>query len=91
MLEEDAIETLPELVEEGDKDAEVVGELALDVVWAADCVVAVDEGEGTGAAEVVGAGATEIEVVGAGADVPPQSQDMTNRPTPVDSKNSKRP
>jgi hypothetical protein len=36
LLEEDAIEALPELVEEGDKDAEVVGELALDVVWAAD-------------------------------------------------------
>jgi len=87
------METLPELVEEVDKDAEIVGELALDVVWAADCVVDVDEGEGAGAAEVVGAGATEIEVVGAGAGagVPPQSQDMTNRPTLVDSKNSKRP
>jgi glucokinase len=76
----------------------VVGELVLDVGCAADCgveerVVAVGEGEGTGAAEVVGAGATEAEVVGegAGADVAPQSQDMTNRPTPVDSKNSKRP
>jgi hypothetical protein len=51
-------------------------------------VVAVGEGEGTDAAEVDGAGAA---VVGAGADVLPQSQDMTNRPTPVDSKNSKRP
>lgn len=47
------------------------------------------ESEGTGAAEVVGGGATEIEV--AGAEVSPQSQEMPNRPTPVGSKNSKRP
>lgn len=51
-------------------------------------MVVVGEGEGTGAAEVVGAGAT---VVGAGADVSPQFQEMANRPTPVGSKNSKRP
>jgi len=63
----------------------------LDVVCAAAGVVA--GGEGTGDADVVGAGATGVEVVGAGAgagaDVP-QSQDMTNRPTLVGSKNSKR-
>ena len=58
-------------------------------------VVAVGESEGRGAAEVVGGGATKVEVVGtgagAGAEVSPQFQEMANRPTPVDSKNSKRP
>lgn len=56
-------------------------------------MVAVGESEGTGDAEVVGGSATEVEVVGvaAGAEVSPQSQEMANRPTPVDSKNSKRP
>ena len=53
-------------------------------------VVAVGEGEETGAAEVVGAGATVVGA-GAGADVSPQFQEMANRPTPVGSKNSKRP
>ena len=81
------IETLPEVVEGGDKDAElVVGELTLDCLAVED-VVAVGESEGTGAAEVVGGSATEVGVVG----VSPQSQDITNRPTPVGSKNSKRP
>lgn len=69
----------------------------LDVVCAAACVVVervvvVGEGSGAGAEEVVGAGGTSFEVVGAGAGAAlPQSQDMENRPTPVDSKYSKRP
>ena len=56
-------------------------------------VVVVAVGEGAGAAEVVGAGAAFVEVVGAGAGAGelPQSQDRTNRPTPVGSKNSNRP
>lgn len=59
---------------------------------AARVVVAVVVGEGAGAAEVVGAGAAAVEVVGAGAGAAlPQSQDMANRPTPVDSKYSKSP
>jgi len=89
-VEDDAIEALPELVEGDDKDAELV----LEVVCAANCVVvelvvAVGEGEGTGATEVVGAGATEVEEVdaGAGTDVSPQSHDMENRPTLVGAKN----
>lgn len=75
-----------------EEDDKVVGGLALDCV-VVELVVAVGESEGRGAAEVVGGGATKVEVVGAGAgaEVSPQFQEMANRPTPVDSKNSKRP